>query len=254
MSNGGNLLTVQGAGSTVISGSINGGGSLTKVGTGTLTLGGYNTYGGTTNINLGTLSLANSGAIPGNITFGGGTLQFTTGNTTDYSNNIVNSPAAISIDTNGLSVTFSGNLAGSNIGGLTKNGSGTLSLSGTNTYSGSTTISNGVLSVGSLDYVASGSWTNHGAWSNLGLAPSPATGTINLGSGSNTGVLSYTGSGEATDRVINLNGTTGGATIDQSGSGLLEFTAPYSHDQRGQDLHAAGFDIRHRPTRRRDRQ
>ncbi len=34
-----------------------------------------------------------------------------------------------------------------------------------------------------------------------------------------------TGTGETTDRVINLAGTTGGATIDQSGTGLLDFTS-----------------------------
>ena len=46
-----------------------------------------------------------------------------------------------------------------------------------------------------------------------------------MGNGANTGVLVYTGAGSTTDRVINLAGSTGGATIDQSGaSGLLKFT------------------------------
>jgi autotransporter-associated beta strand protein len=37
--------------------------------------------------------------------------------------------------------------------------------------------------------------------------------------------LVYTGTGEITDRVINLVGTTGGVIIDQSGTGLLKFTS-----------------------------
>ena len=55
--------------------------------------------------------------------------------------------------------------------------------------------------------------------------PAAPHGTINIGDTTNTGELSYTGGGETTDRVVNLNGTTGGATLDQSGSGLLDFTS-----------------------------
>lgn len=57
------------------------------------------------------------------------------------------------IDTNGFSTTLSRSVANfpSNIGSLTKQGSGTLTLSGTNSYTGTTTVAGGTLEVtGSL--------------------------------------------------------------------------------------------------------
>jgi autotransporter-associated beta strand protein len=59
-------------------------------------------------------------------------------------------------------------------------------------------------------------------------------GTINIGSTNESAftVLKYTGTGETTDKIINLTGTnatgqtvSGGATLDQSGSGNLKFTS-----------------------------
>jgi autotransporter-associated beta strand protein len=67
----------------------------------------------------------------------------------------------------------------------------------------------------------------------LGAPTTVANGTIALGATSTTGVLKYTGAATSTDRVINLNGTTGGATIDQSGNGLLKFTSAFTTTGRG---------------------
>ena len=53
------------------------------------------------------------------------------------------------------------------------------------------------------------------------LGVSGATGTINIGSGANSSVLRYTGTGDNSASIINLAGTTGGATLDSSGSGAL---------------------------------
>src|SRR5207237_5050324 len=55
-----------------------------------------------------------------------------------------------------------------------------------------------------------------------------SNGTINIGSTTTSGTLLYTGTGETSDKVINLSGTTGGATIDQSGTGLISFTSNLS--------------------------
>ncbi len=50
-------------------------------------------------------------------------------------------------------------------------------------------------------------------------------GTIGIGSVANSGTLIYTGAGETTDRVINLAGTTGTATIQNDGTGALNFSS-----------------------------
>ena len=55
-----------------------------------------------------------------------------------------------------------------------------------------------------------------------------ALGTIDLGSAGLAGNLNYTGTGEITDRVINLAGSTGGAVITQAGTGLLKFTSDFT--------------------------
>jgi autotransporter-associated beta strand protein len=125
--------------------------------------------------------------------------------------------------TNNGNGTLSGAISdgtGTNVTALTKSGTGTWTLSGSNTYSGKTSIAGGTLSVGSLNSVTGG-----GANSNLGAPTTVANGTIDIGSAANLGQLTYTGAGETTDRVINMAGTTGGARIDQSGTGLLKFTS-----------------------------
>jgi len=102
--------------------------------------------------------------------------------------------------------------------GVTKANTSTWTLSGTNTYTGTTTLSGGTLSINSIGNVNGGS-------SALGNPSSAANGTIAIGSTTTAATLVYTGSAATTDRVINLAGTTGGATLDQSGSGLLKFTS-----------------------------
>ena len=144
-----NTLTVGGP----ISGSSYG---LTKLGSGTLALGGTNTFGGTA-ITGGVLSVAsnnNLGATGMSVTINGGTLQATTGFTT--SRQILLGPASGSgggtIDVAaGQTLTCTGVLAnnGSGTGSLTKTDAGTLTLSGSNIYTNGTTLDGGELSLGS---------------------------------------------------------------------------------------------------------
>ena len=100
---------------------------LAKIGAGTLTLTGTNTYTGGTTISAGTLQIGN-----------GGTIGSIVGDVTDN--------AVLAFDRSD-SVTFGGAISGT--GDVVNLGTGTLILTGTNTYSGGTTISAGTLQAGS---------------------------------------------------------------------------------------------------------
>ena len=100
------------------------GSTLTKLGTGTLTLTGANTYSGGTTISGGTLQIGN----------GGPTGSLGSGNVTN------NAALAFNLS----SATTAAN-AISGTGSVAQAGTGTLTLTGSNTYSGGTTISAGTL-------------------------------------------------------------------------------------------------------------
>jgi autotransporter-associated beta strand protein len=115
-----------------------------------------------------------------------------------------------------------------NITSLTKAGTGSWTLSGANTYSGATKVSRGTLNVNSINSVVGGS-----ASSSLGHPITVANGTISLGASTTLGILRYLGAGETSDRVINLSGTTGGATIQNDGSGALVFSSDFTATGNG---------------------
>ena len=124
---GGNDLSTEVSGTIVDGGESGGtGGSLIKVGTGTLTLSGANTYTGGTTISAGTLQLGDGGAS-------GSILG-----------NVVNN-ATLAFDRSG-SVTFSGAISGT--GSLVQLGGGTLILTADNTYTGGTIVNAGTLQLG----------------------------------------------------------------------------------------------------------
>src|SRR5262245_23391525 len=150
---GGNQLTVGSNNlSTTVSGTIEDGGtfggsgaSLVKIGNGTLTLSGTNTYSGGTAINGGVLAVsadANLGAAAGGLAFGGGTLRFLGGFTTNRS--VTLNAGGGTFDTSAATASaLGGTISGT--GGLTKTGAGALTLLGTNNYTGGTTINAGTL-------------------------------------------------------------------------------------------------------------
>jgi autotransporter-associated beta strand protein len=94
---------------------------------------------------------------------------------------------------------------------------GTLTFSGANTYSGPTWVRAGAISVPAMGSISGGA-------SPLGSQTSAFNGRVKLGTGGTTTTLIYTGTGETTDRMIDLAGTTGGANLTHSGTGLLKIT------------------------------
>jgi len=173
------------------------------------------------------VSLTNSA-----VTVNGGTLFFTNGNPTIKglqglagTTTRANTAARIlTLDTNtGTSYDYAGTLAndGTNTLSITKSGAGTQRFSGTaNTYTGTTNIQEGVLEVVKL--------ANFSANSSIGAA---ASGDIRIGNAGTTGTLRYTGTGDTTNRTIqigvgSLAGDFGGAVIENNGtSGALIFSA-----------------------------
>jgi autotransporter-associated beta strand protein len=98
----------------------------------------------------------------------------------------------------------------------------TLILSGDNTYSGSTAIWAGNVSINSIKTNGSTSPSSFGM-------PAAGNGTIHLSTASPgmPATLIYTGTGDTTDRGIDIRGG-GNPTLTQNGSGLLKFTGPFT--------------------------
>ena len=148
-------------------GSINGLGSLTKSGTGTLTLSTTNGFTGGLNINNGSLvfnTLTNLGLS--GINFNGGTLTYAPANVDDISTR------AVTLGANGGTVNDGGNtliftkpIGNNGAGSFTKSGSGSLTLTGTNLYSGKTVVAQGTLALGVNSFIrnSSGIIVNSGA-------------------------------------------------------------------------------------------
>jgi autotransporter-associated beta strand protein len=124
---------------------ISGAGGLTKQGLGTLTLTANNLYSGGTTVSGGLINFNSAGNFgSGMITLNGGGLQWAAGSTADISSKLAPLGAGGGLfDTNGNNVTFATGLTG--IGGLAKQGLGTLNLTGNSTYTGGTAVLAGTL-------------------------------------------------------------------------------------------------------------
>jgi len=203
--------------------------------------------------------LGQNGTISLGSTTSGGTLRLTgtSNETTDKVINLSGTTGGGGITVTGATYTFSSNLgvsgtgnktftlassggnagqgiifngliadAASSVISVTANGSGngTFRLgNSSNSFSGGVTVAGNTAA--RTYYLEVSGIGNSGANSPLGT-----NGTIKLGStaaGSNN-VLSYVGTGETTNKVINLPNTVGKASIYQSGTGQLKFTSNLS--------------------------
>jgi autotransporter-associated beta strand protein len=221
---GGGIVDTNGNNATLAS-TVSGTGSLTKTGTGTLTLGANNNYRGGTAINGGTLAISadnNLGDAGGNLAFDGGTLRFLLGVTTNRAVTL-NAGGGI-VDTNGNNATFASTVSGA--GGLTKTGTGRLTLEGNNnSYIGATTINGGTLAGGVANAFSAVSAIAINSGGTLDLGGFAQTvNTINLAggtleNGSLTGAVNSTG-GTVTGLggSASLTTTNGTTTLDGSNS------------------------------------
>lgn len=174
------------------------------------------TFNSTGGANLGLSGVA---GFTGDVNFNGGTQLFMNAHSGTIRNmNLGPGTTAITFNTASGPLTISGSVSGPQT--FTKSNTNTLTLSGTNYYTGATTVGNGTLEISTLPALG-----NPGSLGN----PLASSGTIAIGSTTNTGVLRYVGSGNSTtDRAINMAGTTGGATLDANGAGALVFTSNFA--------------------------
>ena len=241
---GSGTLTTQSDSDSEFDGVVSGTGTVTKLGAGTLTLAGNNTYIGVTTLSAGAIQIGNGGTS--------GAL----------SGDIVNN-AALSFNRSD-STTYAGTISGTGV--LSQAGTGTLTLSANNTYTGVTTIAAGTLALGAGGNSGSvaGDIANHGAlvfdrndiWTYGGTLSGAGTvlqagtgttiltaentdtgvttisgGTLQLGSGGTSGdvggaiVDNATLTFDRSDAHVIANAISGTGDVVQSGSGAVALTA-----------------------------
>ena len=198
--------------------------ALTKIGEGTQTLTGANTYSGTTTISKGILQAGATNTLSANSDFvladdptavlaltdgiadysqtikslaGGGTVNLGTIAAADTAS----SPGTRLTTGSTADTTYSGDIVGA--GGLVKQGTGRLILSGSNTYLGATTISVGALQIGD----------------------GGTTGTLGSGDVINDAALVFNRS----DTLEVGNTISGAGTLTQGGSGTTVLSAVHSY-------------------------
>ncbi|MEI6558828.1 MAG: DUF4347 domain-containing protein [Rhodospirillaceae bacterium] len=247
----GGSATIEVGGSLAVelSGVIGGntGRTLTKTGTGTLTLSNANTYTGLTTVSAGTLVAANATALgttaggvsiadgatlalQGGITVGdaitsvqgtgvsgGGALVNVSGANTISGTVALAGDATVTVASNS-SLTLSNTVSGTSRS-LTKTGTGTLTLSGVNTYTGATTVSAGNLQLtGSIAgaVTVGNSGTLVGTGRVTGLVSVQSGGGISPGN-SGTGTLTLNGGltvASGGTVALDINGTNAGSGYD----------------------------------------
>ncbi len=220
--------------------------SITKVGSGILTLSANNSYDGTTNSKAGTLvvthdhalgsgsalvtvpsatlelsggiSIANPITLNTTGSSGNGSLRSSSGNNSVTGGVTLNAnPANIGVDSGSLTISTTGIAGGAN--GLVKVGAGTLNINATTSYTGSITANNGRLNVNGA-HGSSTTTVNSGATlggsQTVGNVSVSAGGTVSPGNSPgilNTGNLSFS---SGSTYSVELNGTTVGTEYDQT--------------------------------------
>ncbi len=236
--NGGGTLDTNGNDLTLANTLGSGVGGFTKTGAGNLTLNAAASFSGGTTVAGGTLTVgvSNATGVGGNLTIGGGaTLAL---GTSSISHALVSTSGASPQITGTGTINATGGyvfnhtgdtsvsavLAGA--GGLFKAQANLLTLAGANTYTGTTEIQAGTLSFNTIGNVGGGA-------SALGAPATVEAGIIRMGISTTAATLQYTGAGNSSNRIIGMQGTTGGVTLDADGSGALLLTGGVRFENAG---------------------
>ena len=206
----GTLTTGLNGTSTTYSGVLAGTGAVTKLGAGTFTLSGVNTFTGALNVQAGTLGFGSANRLTGGnaVTLSPGASLLLNNNSQTLGSlsgtgNVTLGSGTLTTGTNGGSTAYGGVISGT--GGLAKSGTGVLTLTGANTYTGATTVNAGTLQLGAAERLSNSSALNVLAGATFDL------------NGSNETVASIAGAG-----AIQLGAA--GATLATAGTTTTAFS------------------------------
>ncbi len=269
IASGAGLIFDRATDATVLTNISGAGAQVTKLGAGTLTLSGTNTFatgaGGGLNLNAGTVKLAGPAALATGVALGfnGGTLELngndvTSGFLTGASGTIVDNGAIGASTFNVIqsaTTTFSGTIndGANRTVALTKDGTGSLTLAGANanTFRGTTTVKNGTLILQKS--------AGNAVVGPITIGDTVGSDVLQLGAAdqiSNTSVVTFNSGGSGNSAFFRLNGfnetvqgiqtTVGNAAVLENNSAIAG-TATLTVDTAGNNYTYDGI-VRDRST------